>query len=80
MNLLVSSSKDGLLKVWDLEAQCCLATASDEFMSNINDFAIISELRIVITGSTDNTLRMFKVDFNTASNQIEVKFSGKVQK
>ena len=52
--LLISSSKDGLLKFWDLEQQSCVLTTSDQYMSKIEGFSLIPDLKLLVAGSSDN--------------------------
>jgi WD40 repeat protein len=59
--LLISSSKDGLLKFWDLEQQTCVLTTSDQYMSKIEGFSLIPELKLLVAGSSDNQLKLFKL-------------------
>ena len=62
---LISSSKDGLLKVWDLQSQSCIGTFGEQFMSKVNDFCIVGELGLLVTASTDKFLRIFKIEVKT---------------
>lgn len=59
---LVSASKDGLLKVWDLEKQQCVGTYGDANITKVNDFVMIGELSILVAGGTDNKLMIFTVE------------------
>jgi len=76
---LISSSKDGLLKVWDLEKQQCVGTFGDSGLSKIHDFVMIGELSILVAGGTDNKLVVFIVE--SSENGINLKLnSGSVVK
>ena len=59
---LVSSSKDALLKVWDLEKQQCIGTFGDSNVAKINDFCLVGELGLLITAGNDNQLKVFLVE------------------
>ena len=59
--MLISSSKDGLLKFWDLEQQTCVLTTSDQYMSKIEAISLIPELKLLVAGSSDNQLKLFKL-------------------
>lgn len=60
--LLISSSKDGLLKFWDLEQQACVLNSSDQYLSKVETFAMIPELNLLVAGSSDNALKIFKLE------------------
>ena len=70
---LISASKDGLIKVWDLQRQCCLGTHSDPSMSKVNDFVMIGELGLLVTASVDGSLRLFQVQIGGEGNPEESK-------
>jgi len=57
-NILVSSSKDGFLKFWDLEQQCCVSSFSDELMTKVSDFVMIPELKAIVAGD-DDSLKLY---------------------
>jgi U3 small nucleolar RNA-associated protein 12 len=56
---LISSAKDGLLKVWDLDLQTCLGSAGEQTMGKVNDFVIVGELGLLLAASSDNSIRVF---------------------
>lgn len=58
---LISASKDGLLKVWDLEKQQCIGTFGDAALSKINDFVLLGEMSMLVAGGSDNKLLVFDV-------------------
>lgn len=60
----MSASKDGLLKVWDLEQQQCVGTFGDAVINKINDFVLIGELSMLVAAGTDNKLVVFIVESN----------------
>jgi U3 small nucleolar RNA-associated protein 12 len=65
--LLLSSSKDGLLKFWDLENQTCVLNTSDQYMSKLESFCLIPDLNLLVAGSTDNQLKLFKIKQGTTT-------------
>ncbi len=78
--LLISSSKDGLLKFWDLEQQTCLLNTSDEYMSKIEGFCLIPELNLIVAGSSDNQLKIFKLKKNKDTGALECNFVSTIKK
>ena len=75
---LISSSKDGLLKVWDLQNQTCIGTFGEQFMSKINDFTIVAELGLLVTASSDKFLRIFKIEIKDEFNAGSVAEIGQI--
>lgn len=63
------------MKVWDLERQCCIGTVGDQSMNKVNDFVLIGELGLLVTGSVDNNLRVFKVSLADGENPEEGAFT-----
>lgn len=59
-NILISSSKDTFLKAWDLDTQHCFQTIVTH-SREIWDFAINYDETNLITGSSDNEMRVFKL-------------------
>ena len=60
--ILISASKDGFLKFWDLQQQNCLNSFADEMMTKIQDFIMIPELRLLVIGSTDESfLKLYEI-------------------
>ena len=76
---LISGSKDGLLKVWDLDLQTCLGTSGEQSMGKVNDFVLIGELGILVAASTDNALRIFSVE-QSEEGAVALKFVSKLIK
>lgn len=58
---LLSSSKDGLLKVWECETQHCIQTCVGH-RSEIWSFDLNADQTRVVTGSSDNLLRIWSID------------------
>ena len=79
MRYLVSGSKDGLLKAWDLEQQKCVGTFSDTNLGKVQDFVMIGELSILVAAGQDQKLFIFKVE-NSESGLKLVMNSDKLQK
>ncbi|CAD2100082.1 U3 small nucleolar RNA-associated protein 12, putative [Plasmodium vinckei brucechwatti] len=59
-NLLVSVSKDGLIKVWDLNIQMCVQTIVD-CEDEINCL-VVNESNTRLIVACNNTLRIYKID------------------
>ena len=82
---LISAAKDGLLKVWDLDRQCCLGTTGEQSMAKVTDFILVGPLNVLLAASTDNCLRVFSVDqISDADNKddgaVTLNFVSKLQK
>ena len=80
--ILLSSSKDGFLKFWDLEQQCCLSSFSDELMTKIADFVMIPDLKAIVVGcgSDESHLKLYEVFLNENSCQLDVRIHKKIKK
>mmetsp|Transcript_1866 Transcript_1866/g.2552 ORF Transcript_1866/g.2552 Transcript_1866/m.2552 type:complete len:103 (-) Transcript_1866:2318-2626(-) len=48
--VLVTSSKDGYIKFWDVNQQACLTSFSDDLLTKVNDFALVPELTTIVVG------------------------------
>ncbi|CXI90500.1 U3 small nucleolar RNA-associated protein 12, putative [Plasmodium berghei] len=59
-NLLVSASKDGLIKLWDLNIQMCVQTIVD-CEDEINCL-VVNETNTRLIVACNNTLRIYKID------------------
>jgi U3 small nucleolar RNA-associated protein 12 len=59
-NRLISSSKDALIKIWDLETQHCVQTLIGH-RNEVWSFDINPEQTRLVTGSTDDKLRVWKI-------------------
>eukprot|EP01135_Chromosphaera_perkinsii_P007518 Nk52_evm2s913 gene=Nk52_evmTU2s913 len=68
-DVLVTSSKDSLVKVWDLDTQHCMQTIT-EHRGEVWDFVVNPECTRMITGSVDNELRVYAIGHR---NDSEVK-------
>ena len=80
--VLISSSKDGFLKFWDLEQQSCLSSFSDELMTKISDFVLIPELKVIVAGcgSDGSHLKLYQVFINEKTYCLDVKIQPKIKK
>lgn len=83
----MSSSKDGFLKFWDLQQQCCISSYSDEILDKVNDFIIIPELKLLIIGSGASTqshdssyLKVYEVQMDNQSFELQLKSHSKIKK
>jgi U3 small nucleolar RNA-associated protein 12 len=61
-NVLVTSSRDSLIKFWDLDIQHCFSTLAGH-VSEVWDFELIKDGRYIISGSGDSELRVWKLTF-----------------
>lgn len=73
--ILVSSSKDGFLKFWDLEQQSCISSFSDELMTKVSGFVMIPELKAIVIGggSEENHLKLYQVLIDEKTYLLDVK-------
>ena len=80
--MLISSSKDGFLKFWDLEQQSCLSSFSDELMTKIADFVLVPELKVIVVGcGSDAThLKLYQVFINEKTYLLDIKIQQKIKK
>ena len=78
--LLISGAKDGLLKFWDIEQQSCILNTSDQYLSKIETFVMIPELNLIIAGSSDNQLKIFKLQQNGDTGALECNFKTIIKK
>lgn len=49
--ILVSASKDGFIKLWDLEQQYCVFTHSDALINKVSDFVLVPSLRLLVVAN-----------------------------
>jgi U3 small nucleolar RNA-associated protein 12 len=68
--LLISSSKDTLIKVWDLSVKACVETLV-EHPCEVLKMTVLQKQSILITGSSDSDLRIYKfnMDYSNAREQ-----------
>ncbi|PAA81786.1 hypothetical protein BOX15_Mlig034069g3 [Macrostomum lignano] len=60
-NCLLTASKDGLMKFWNLDIRVCFKTLTGH-PGEIWDFALIGDARdLLVTGSCDNQLRLWRL-------------------
>ncbi|XP_040582090.1 WD repeat-containing protein 3 [Lepeophtheirus salmonis] len=69
-NILVSSSKDTLIKFWDLDIRHCFKTLPAH-LTEVWDICLIREDSYLVSGSGDSELRVFKLTFleNSTNNE-----------
>ena len=60
--MLVSSSRDSLIKFWDLDIQHCFSTLAGH-ISEVWDFAIVKGGGYLVSGSGDSELRVWRLTF-----------------
>ena len=75
--VLVSCSKDGFVKLWDLVQQYCLFTFSDPSLSRIADFVLVPSLRLVVLANcsqqeANQHLHVYEI-VRTSLGQLEFK-------
>lgn len=78
--LLISGGKDGLIKFWDIEQQTCVLNTSDQYMSKIEAFVLIQDMNVLVAGSSDNSLKIFKLQVNKDTGAIECNFVSTIKK
>jgi U3 small nucleolar RNA-associated protein 12 len=67
---LVSSSKDTLLKLWDLSAQFCRETIVGH-RSEVWSFAISNDRRIILSGGSEPNVKAWKIDWRVLGLSLE---------
>ena len=63
-NILVTSSRDNTIKIWNIKKNRCLKTLSGH-SNNVNCVAISPNGQTIVSGSSDNTIKIW--DINTGS-------------
>ena len=76
---LITASKDGVIKVWNMQQQCCIGTFSEASLTKITDFCVITELGLLITASGDASLKVFEIDAS-GNDGIQLKFNSEIAK
>ncbi|KAJ1827290.1 beta transducin, partial [Coemansia sp. RSA 2599] len=64
---IVSSSKDTLVKLWDLRARHCVQTLVTH-RSEVWSLAVSPDQRLLVTGTSDIELRVWKIDISKLDN------------
>ncbi|SAL94956.1 hypothetical protein [Absidia glauca] len=67
---LVSSSKDTLLKLWDLSAQFCRETIVGH-RSEIWSFAISTDKRLILSGGSEPNVKAWQIDWRVLGLSLE---------
>jgi len=73
---LLSSSKDTLLKLWDLSTQHCMETVVAH-RSEVWDFDISKDEKMLVTGSEDTEFRVWTIDHEVLAKGLEIDDSTK---
>lgn len=68
-NYLVSSSKDALIKLWDLQAQHCIETEVSH-RAEVTGFIFTSDKKFMLTAGADGFIRIFAVDFEALEKKL----------
>ncbi|CAG8534966.1 1195_t:CDS:10 [Dentiscutata erythropus] len=67
---ILSSSKDTLLKLWDLSTQHCMETVVAH-RSEIWDFDISKDETLIVTGSDDSEMKLWTIDHDVLAQGLE---------
>ncbi len=67
-NVLVSASRDTLVKFWDLDIHHCFNTVATH-MTEVWDVALVKGEKYLVTGSGDSELRMFRLTFKDSKKE-----------
>lgn len=67
---VLSSSKDTLLKLWDLSTQHCRETVVGH-RTEVWSFAINGKKDIIISGSSEQPLKVWKIDWSVLTQSLE---------
>lgn len=76
-DFLISTSKDTLLKLWDLSTQHCVQTIVAHH-SEVWSMDFSLEQNLIFTGSGDGDLKAWKIDFDALAAGLETTESGEV--
>lgn len=68
-NYLVSSSKDSLIKLWDLQAQHCIETEVTH-RAEITGFIFTPDMKFMLTVGADNFIRIFSIDLDALGKKL----------
>ncbi|OBZ89555.1 WD repeat-containing protein 3 [Choanephora cucurbitarum] len=67
---VLSSSKDTLIKLWDLSAQYCRETLVGH-RSEVWSFAVSQDQKVIISGGAENQLKAWKIDWKILGLSLE---------
>lgn len=73
---LLSSSKDTLLKLWDLSTQHCMETVVAH-RSEVWDFDISKDEKMLVTGGEDAEFKVWTIDHEVLAKGLEIDDSNK---
>jgi U3 small nucleolar RNA-associated protein 12 len=68
---LLSSSKDTLLKLWDLGTQHCMETVVVH-RSEVWDFDVSKDEKMLVTGSDDIEFKVWTIDHEVLAKGLEI--------
>ncbi len=68
-NYLITSSKDSLIKLWDLQAQHCIETEVSH-RAEITGFILTQDSKFMLTVGADGFIRIFSVDFEALDKKL----------
>lgn len=69
-NHIVSSSKDSMMKLWDLQALHCIETIVTH-PAEVAGFIFTSDKSMMLTAGADQFLRLFKIDHVALENKLK---------
>ena len=62
-NIVISSSKDTFVKLWDLTTQHCFKTLTGH-LGEVWDLVLIRNEEMLVTGGADSELRVWKLEWD----------------
>ena len=79
--ILLTSSKDGFLKLWDLNQQSCIHSFTEDLSPKITSFEIIEDLKMIVVGNDDSShLKVYKFYVDEKTYLPALKVAGKIKK
>ncbi|KAJ1911305.1 beta transducin [Mycoemilia scoparia] len=63
---IITSSKDTLVKIWDLQSRHCVQTLVTH-RSEVWSFAVSPDSRLLVTGSSESSLKVWKLNLNPST-------------
>lgn len=75
MKIFLLSSKDMLVKFWDLDTCHCFKTLTNH-RSEVNDLALFSHNKRLVTGCQDNELRIYELTYKQDAKNDQEKENG----
>ena len=68
-NYLITSSKDSLIKLWDLQAQHCIETEVSH-RAEVTGFILTQDSKFMLSVGADGFIRIFSVDFEALGKKL----------